>query len=586
MVGITIMKNDLTGLEMIQSVYDRWVADLEVAAQARRCAVLDGITTAKQLCAWGSGLRAWLRQVVGPLPPADTTLRQTGLIERDGYHIEKWLFPSLPGTWTGAHLYVPEQVNPKGFALCAPVGHWSEGKAMKDYQQMAGFMALHGIPVLVYDHAGIGERREYLNRVTGLSLPGKSPTDEHCHTGALATLAGIPAARFYIAEAVRAFHFLASFPFVNRDHIGFTGASGGGTISYLAGAYLEQTACVIPVCIVRGEEAGGTADAEQQRPANGIRGVAAVDYLTALAPKPVMVVTEAGFEKSERSFSTLRRFYGIAGAPDAAGYFAVEDVHGYTHPMVEAVHAFLARNFDLPATHSGAWSRIRMLSTEETWCGLTGCLMRDRSQVTLQEQIAHFAPKPTGLSRDRLADLLGIRDWVRAPVPYLFTGKAGAKIRLTGAVTARPDELGLVAWEERPAEYWHGQGWLYQNHDAGEARRLPGYGRSLIGLRVRQILDFLEDHKDAGPTLYAEREWSVPLALACAIAPAALLSCATVRYLPACFRNHLYSVLNTTPLSVIVPGLLAAGDMDDVLTLCEGRLIVEHRVDADGRVIS
>jgi hypothetical protein len=58
-----------------------------------------------------------------------------------------------------------------------------------------------------------------------------------------------------------------------------------------------------------------------------------------------------------------------------------------------------------------------------------------------------------------------------------------------------------------------------------------------------------------------------------------------VRYLPASFRDHLRAVLNTTPRSAYVPGLLEAGDLDDIVALCGSRLAVEHRVDADGRVL-
>ncbi len=586
MEGTSVL-DDNAGIGGVWKVYDRWIGELEKAAQDRRAALLNPLASAEQFRAWSADLRSWFRNAVGPLPALDSVLKPepAGLIERDGYRIEKWLYPTLPGAWTSAHLYVPEAVNRLGLAICAPVGHWPEGKAVKDYQKMAGFMALQGIPVLVYDHPGIGERREYLSAVTGLSLLGKSPSDEHDHTGTLATLAGIPPARLYIAEAARAFDFLASFPFVNRARIGFTGASGGGTLSFLAGAYLDETAFCVPVCIVKGQEAGGGMDAEQQRPDGGMRGVAAVDLLASLAPKPAMIVTENEFEASARSFAALRRLYEIAGAPDAAGYFAVEDVHGYTHPMVEAVHAFLARNFGLPAAGPGAWSRIRTLSEAETWCSPTGCLVRDRPQVTLQEQIARLAPPPAGLSRDTLVALLGIGDWKSAPVPYVFVGSAAGRIRVTGAVNARPGELGLLAWREKPADYFHGQSALYRSIEACEARRLPGYRHSLAGLRVRQILDFLEKNRGAVSELVGEREWSVPLALACALAPVALLPRATVRYLPACFRDHLRAALHSTPLSAIVPGLLAAGDMDDVIALCQGRLTVEHRVDSDGRVI-
>ena len=574
----------------MQSDYAKWIQELEANAQARRRAALNKLASAADVRAWATELRAWFRKAVGPLPLPSTPRKpeRTGIIERDGYRVEKWLFESLPGTLASSNLYVPAKVNSAGLAICVPLGHWAEGKAHKDHQQMAAFMALHGIPVLVYDHAGVGERREYVNRVTGVSATGKSPTDEHNHTGALAVLAGIPPCRFFIAEAARALEFLASFPFVNRSRIGFTGASGGGTVSLLATTVLGDAAFSIPVCIVGGEEtSSGSGDAEQHRPEGGRRGVAAVDLLASLVPRPVMIVRERGFEATARSVATLRRLYELAGAPQAAGYFAIDDVHGYTHPMTEAVYAFLAANFGLPGFDRKDWTRVRTLPEQETWCVPSGFLVRDRPQVTLQEQIARLAPRPAGLSQERLAALLGIEDWQRAPVPYAFAGEVAEKVRVTAAHAARPGELGIMAWQsDTPADYWGpGQAALHRAPDAGEFRGLLDFGRSVAGLRVRQILDFLEDHRGKVRELAGDGEWSVPVAIACALAPAELLPSATVRYLPASFRDHLRAELNTMPRSAYVPGLLSAGDMDDIVALCGGRLSIEHRVNSDGRVV-
>jgi hypothetical protein len=315
--------------------------------------------------------------------------------------------------------------------------------------------------------------------------------------------------------------------------------------------------------------------------------VAAVDLLASLVPRPAMIVREKGFEDTARSVATLRRLYELAGAPQAAGYFAIDDVHGYTHPMTEAVYAFLAANFGLPGADRNAWNRVRTLPEKETWCVPSGFLVRDRPQVTLQEQIARLAPEPAGLSRERLAALLGLADWQRAPVPYAFTGEVADTVHVTGVCASRPGELGLMAWrDDKPADYWGpGQGALHRSAEAGEFRGLLDFGRSVAGLRVRQILDFLEDHRGKVGELAGEGEWSVPVAIACALAPAELLPRASVRYLPGCFRDHLLAALNTTARAAYVPGLLAAGDMDDIVALCGGRLVITHRVDADGRVV-
>ena len=131
-----------------------------------------------------------------------------------------------------------------------------------------------------------------------------------------------------------------------------------------------------------------------------------------------------------------------------------------------------------------------------------------------------------------------------------------------------------------------GQSFLYRSQEADASREMLAFGRSVMGLRVRQVLDFLEDHRGKVKCLVAEREWAVPVAFACALAKPELLPHATVRYLPASFRDFLDQDLNTTGLGLMVPGLLSVGDIDDVVQLAGGRLEVEWRVDADGRVVA
>ncbi len=508
-------------------------------------------------------------------------------IQRDGYRVEKWLLEVFPGTFDPINLYVPDKPNAKGVAIVMPEGHSADGKASKDYQNPCAYFANNGIASLVYDHSGNGERREYWNRLRNESIPGKTPTSEHDRTGDLSTLAGIQPVRWYITEAARMRDFLAGFDFVKRQNIGITGLSGGGTMSRYAAAYLGDFAFCIPVCIVRGEDGIGGGDAEQNCWDAGVRGVAAIDMVACTVPRPAMLVTETAFEATGQSYARLRKIYDLAGAPaGATRLFGVDDEHSYSHPMAEAVYNFIARQFGLPAADHLSWNHIRLLPARETFTGETGFVQRDRVQVTLAQQIKRLAPKSTGMSREGLLRVLRIEDWPRCPVGYEFTGQAGGTVRVSGASTAREGDLGLLDWtEEHPPEWWAGQSFLYRSQEADAAREMLAFGRSLIGLRVRQILDFVEDHRGKVKCLTAEREWAVPLALACALASPELLPRATVRCLAASLRGFFDQDLNTTSLGLIAPGLLALGDMDDVIALADDRLQVEWRVDADGRVV-
>lgn len=570
--------------------YSSWYASITREAIARRNSRLDALKTPADVHAWAKETQQWYRQTVGPLVPMPTEPRKIpcGTIQRDGYRVEKWLLEVFPGTFDPINLYVPDKPNSQGVAIVMPEGHSPEGKASCEYQNSCAYFAYNGIASLVYDHSGNGERREYWNRVRNESIPGRTPTSEHDRTGDLCTLADIQPVRFYITEAARMRDFLATFPFADRNKIGITGVSGGGTMSRYTAAYLGDLAFSIPVCIIRGPDTIGGGDSEQNCWQAGTRGVASVDILACTVPHPAMIVTETAFEATARSYADLRRIYDLAGAPSTATeFFGVEDTHGYQHPMIEAVYNFIARQYDLaPASHL-TWNHIRLLDEKDTWTGETGFIQRDRVQVPLTKQIKHLLPKPAGLERETLIDVLKIGDWPRCPVPYAFSGGAAATVRVTGASTAQDGELGMLDWVEPHPPQWHnGYAWLYRCHESESVREMLAFNRTIVGLRVRQILDFLEDHRGRVKVLEAERDWAVPLTLACALAGEDLLPQAVVRYLPASFRKFFDEELNTTPIGQMVPGLLAYGDLDNVIALCEDRIDVHYRIDADGRVVA
>jgi hypothetical protein len=569
--------------------YASWVSSITKEALALRGTRLAGLKTAQDVLAWAKDTQEWYRSAVGPMVPMTGEPRRVhcGTIQREGFRVEKWLLEVFPGTFDPINLYVPDEPNAKGVAIVMPEGHSAEGKASKDYQNPCAYFAYNGIATLVYDHSGNGERREYWNRLRNESTPGKTPTSEHDRTGDLSTLAGIQPVRWYITEAARMRDFLASFDFAKRENIGITGVSGGGTMSRYAAAYLGDFAFCIPVCIVRGEDGIGGGDAEQNCWDAGVRGVAAIDLVACTVPRPAMLVTETAFEATGKSYARLRKLYDLAGAPvGATEMFGVDDEHGYTHPMSEAVYNFIARQYGLPAATHDAWNHIRLLPARETFTGQMGFVQRDRVQVTLAQQIKRLAPKASGMTCEGLAKVLRIADWLRCPVPYAFGGQAGETVRVTSANTAQDGELGLLDWQEAHGpEWWVGQSFLYRSQEADASREMLAFGRTVMGLRVRQVLDFLEDHRGKVKCLSAERDWAVPVAFACALAKPELLPHATVRYLPASFREMFEQDLNTTGLGLMVPGLLGVGDIADVIKMAGDRIEVEWRVDADGRVV-
>ena len=184
-------------------------------------------------------LRRQLLEMLGldPLPKRTSLKTQiTGRLERDAYHIEKIVFQSLPGLYVTGNFYLP-----KGAAKSLPTilylcGHSPHRFGAKfHYQDRAIWFASHGYPCLVLDTlefgevAGIHHGTHDLNMWNWFSL-GYTP-------------AGVE-----VWNAIRALDYLETRPEVDAKHIGLTGISGGGAMTWYTAAVDERIAAAAPVC--------------------------------------------------------------------------------------------------------------------------------------------------------------------------------------------------------------------------------------------------------------------------------------------------------------------------------------------------
>jgi hypothetical protein len=602
------------------AAWDKWIDELSAAGLKKRNDRIAALKSKEDVMKWAAELRQWYRRRVGPLVPLDGSQKKEfcGKVDRDGYRVEKWLFETMPGTMATGNLYVPDKPNAAGVGLIVAIGHWADGKFQPDNQRVGAYMAYNGIPTLVYDHPGVGERREFYDPVRDEPRAGNTPTSEHNRVGLPAGLAGIQPGRFFITEGARARDFLAGFGFVKRDKIGFTGASGGGSISRMMACYLDDLAFSVPVVIIRGASVSGLSDAEQAMWGSGVIGITASDQLSCIVPRPAMIVTEVPDDGSKDSYDTMRRLYDLVGAPaEATDYYAEDALHGYHCTMVEKVYAFLARNYGLPAAAPKTWEKVKGLTRAECEIFREGYLYRERPQVTLAEQVAKLLPKPRGLTRKDLPTVLAIANWQRSPLPYYIKGRVGKAVRVTGTNAAGDGELCLTDLEvqpraqpgpapelaqevspapvpkqaTRPARATGvlstalGHNNLWQQPDARAQRLLTCFDRSLVGLRVRQILDFAADHPHVEELTAEGPAWAVPLAFATPLLPDWIRR-VSVKYIPASFRAMVTADVNTTSPGLYIQDLLSYGDMDDVIRLAGKRLKVQYRIDADGRVIA
>ncbi len=187
-----------------------------------------------------------------------------GKIERDGYTVEKVFFASVPGHHVCGNLYRPTGRTGKLPAVLCPHGHWANGRlyeatdsaqqmktgaestkegALYPLQARCAQLARLGCVVFFYDMVGIAD-----STLIGHRLGFKDADAElrlHNFMG------------LQTWNSVRALDFVLGLPEVDASRVGITGASGGGTQSFVLAAFDDRLAASFPAVMVSTSMQGG-----------------------------------------------------------------------------------------------------------------------------------------------------------------------------------------------------------------------------------------------------------------------------------------------------------------------------------------
>jgi dienelactone hydrolase len=261
----------------------------------------------------------------------------TGVIQREGYRIEKLAYFSRPGFRVTAHLYLPEVVG-RVPAIIRPHGHWPGKKSEPLVQASAIGLVLAGYAVLVIDCPGDFGEPAGLNERAG---QGK-------HDDPWLAM-GAPLEGFYVWDIMRGIDYLATRPEIEMDKLGITGASGGGMASMYAFAADERIACAAMVCY------GASLEVQPHNGClcNHVPDILSVgdwaDVIGLRAPAPVMLVGASddpefpvvGLHRTQEKLAAIYRRFDRAPAPRLD---IVEGLHDYNRRMRESVLAFFGEH--------------------------------------------------------------------------------------------------------------------------------------------------------------------------------------------------------------------------------------------------
>lgn len=318
--------------------------------------------------AWLERAAALRRQILfaaglDPMPAkTDLDPRVFGRVEHEDYTVQKVLLETYPGFYLGGNLYRPRGRQGPFPAVVSPHGHWAYGRL--EHQDLGSVparaisLARQGYVVLTYDMVGFGDTRQ---------LPHERFGDEALD------LWGVGPLGLQLWNSIRAVDFLQSLNDVDSERIAATGASGGGTQTFLLAAVDDRIRYAAPVNMVSGIMQGGSVC---ENAPNLRIDTNNVEIAALIAPRPLFLVAATGDwtrNVPEEELPAIRAIYELFSRPDRVDARRFDSPHNYHLGSREAVYAFFGReilgdadprNFrehrlspDSPADQLALWGR-------------------------------------------------------------------------------------------------------------------------------------------------------------------------------------------------------------------------------------
>jgi murein DD-endopeptidase MepM/ murein hydrolase activator NlpD/cephalosporin-C deacetylase-like acetyl esterase len=335
--------------------------------------------------------------------------RIVGILQRDGYRVEKIIYESRPNHHVTANFYLPAG-DPPFPAVLIPCGHEDEAKAAINNQRACISLAKHGIAALCYDPIGQGERRQLLDN-EGKPIGGGGTT-EHTTAGIGALLVGRQTASYRIWDAIRSLDYLASRSEIDPKRLGCSGCSGGGTMTSYLMALDDRVAAAAPSCYItsleRLFETIGPQDAEQNIVGQTAFGMEHADYLSLRAPKPTLICASTrdffDIQGTWNTFREAKQIYALFGRSDAVDIVETNETHGYNKLHREGMLRLMLRRLagkDVVATEGD----FDVASEAELRCTKTGRVVSELHGKSVfdwnEERAAEFSKKRKAFLNDR-----------------------------------------------------------------------------------------------------------------------------------------------------------------------------------------
>jgi len=299
-------------------------------------------------------LRTEILKGVGLFPfPIKTPMNPVFNSKRiyNGYSVENVYFESIPGYYVCGNLYRPLDESKKHPAVLCPHGHFQGdtlgawGRFRPDQQKRCATFARMGTVVFSYGMFAWGGEAVWQLDTTAIIEKTDTASIRRCHNIPLALT-------MQTWNSIRVLDFLETLPDVDNTKFAITGASGGGTQTFLLAAIDDRISISIPVVMVSAHFKD-LCVCEKVRPINQYSEqiLNMAEFAAMIAPKPMLLISDGSdWTKNtpQVEYPFIKRTYSFYNAENN-----VENVHfpngqhDYGFEKRVPVYSFLAKHFGL-----------------------------------------------------------------------------------------------------------------------------------------------------------------------------------------------------------------------------------------------
>ena len=168
---------------------------------------------------------------------------------------------------------------------------------------------------------------------------------DHAYGGEREALWGLSLMALQLWNGVRAVDFLETLPDVDADRIGCTGASGGGTQTFMLTAIDDRIKVSAPVNMISAHMQGGCLC---ENAPNLRVDISNIEIGALMAPKPLLLVSATGdWTRNTPTVESpaIRSIYAHFGAEDKVHEVQIDADHNYNKDSREAVYAWFGKWF-------------------------------------------------------------------------------------------------------------------------------------------------------------------------------------------------------------------------------------------------